>query len=466
MWPNGDWNAAALVQGGNEDADHCAIERDNTTKLLDSDSGMESGERSEQRRKRQREQNLLAQRRCRERHRNRVKNMEEVIERMGKELELALDENNRLKQMIQGSVAIVEEYERRWNNANKEREVLSQEKLELRRKLEETVEHLKRSSSFNDELESKLRLVTTAENIQRERGDVNNVSNKENVGDFMVKQEVSDSVAQSISLHDSACELLAAAAKEREADPSAEISSVLSDNMRRLVLHLISQFHQFLVDGNACSQVGVFSVLSSVEALKTQDSSTEKGQLPPCAAMLAQGPGQSGSVFQKAHAIARELGLTNTQREVVVHSWAAHSQTLGKLFEERKKFIMDVVVLQGTSPSATLVDFMSICTGMMMTNKGDAQIAAEKEAVSLTDFAHHACRVEEVINMLRENISKEQKQNFQFVTDILDGALTPHQICIICSSWGIGCPDMLAIARAITVQSMQCMPHLMKLPPG
>ena len=94
-------------------------------------------------------------------------------------------------------------------------------------------------------------------------------------------------------------------------------------------------------------------------------------------------------------------------------------------------------------------------------NKADHGDELVVSAVStLTGFAAHACRVESVIRDLRANISAEQLQNFELVSKVVDEVLTPLQTCVICAKWGSGCPDMLAVTRAITVQTMELMPEL------
>ena len=176
--------------------------------------------------------------------------------------------------------------------------------------------------------------------------------------------------------------------------------------------------------------------------------------------MLAQGPGQPESVFKRAHFLAREMELTETQRRCMVRRWKSHAQALGKIFETRKKLTADALMLQGSSPVATLVDFMSIGAGTLAGAITEQDVLDRTGQLTLTGFSAHACRVESVIRDLRANISAEQLQNFELVSKVVDEVLTPLQTCVICAKWGSGCPDMLAVTRAITVQTMELMPEL------
>ena len=65
-----------------------------------------------------------------------------------------------------------------------------------------------------------------------------------------------------------------------------------------------------------------------------------------------------------------------------------------------------------------------------------------------------------VIGELRENIGAEQMQNFVLAAEIVGDVLKPLQTCKICANWGPGCPDMLAISRAIVVSTLELMPEL------
>jgi hypothetical protein len=405
----------------------------------------------EQRRKRQREANLQAQRRCRERHRNHVTNLEKEVRELRNEVIAARDKNTRLSSALQQNLKMVEECQKRWNNTNKERDELTREKDELKLKMEETLKTLQRVSFDNMELETKLKYsVSPTVSGGSEVAAVNGNGNHQSM-QYSLQEDAT-------ALQEDATELVAAARKEREAG-AVQLSDAVEDGMNRLTMHLTAQFRTFLVDGNACSQMGVFSVHVDPEA------PAEPGALPPpCAAMMAQGPGQTKSVFKLAHAIARVLDLTDAQRHAVIQRWKFHASKLNDLFDRRKKLKTDALLLQGTSPVATLVDFMSIGAGVLSGGiKSEEEMVEKGGIVTLTGFAQHACRVENVISDLRENIGSEQKQNFVLVTQIVDDVLTPFQTCMICSMWQTGgCPDLLAISRAITVQSMQCMPQLMQ----
>ena len=141
----------------------------------------------------------------------------------------------------------------------------------------------------------------------------------------------------------------------------------------------------------------------------------------------------------------------------MVAKWKLHAEALGKIFETRKKLTADALMLQGSSPVATLVDFMSIGAGTLAGAITEQDVLDRTGQLTLTGFAAHACRVESVIRDLRTNISAEQLQNFVLVSEVVDEVLTPLQTCIICAKWGSGCPDMLAVTRAYR-QTMELMP--------
>lgn len=408
---------------------------------------VDDGGDQETRRKRQRESNLQAQRRCRERHRNHVTNLEKEVQEMRNEIAVTRDENKRLQLALHRNLTMVEECQKRWNSSNKERDELTKEKDELKLKMGETLRALKELSVTNHELETKLKSSVTSSPA---------ISGESDAPPPLALGADVDATNQTgmLSLRDDATELMEAVRKELEAG-AVQLSDAIEDGMKRLSLHLTASFRTFLVDGNACNQIGIFSVLANPKA------PAEPGALPPCAAMMAQGPGQTQSVFKLAHGIARELDLTDEQRQAIVRRWRVHSESLSKLFDRRKKLTADALMLQGSSPVATLVDFMAIGSGALSGGiKSEEEMAEKGGILTLTGFAQHACRVEQVISELRENIGEEQKQNFLLVTDVVDDVLTPFQTCKICSMWpDSGCPDMLAISRAITVQSV---PQLMQ----
>ena len=97
-------------------------------------------------------------------------------------------------------------------------------------------------------------------------------------------------------------------------------------------------------------------------------------------------------------------------------------------------------MLQGTSPVATLVDFLSIGSGTLSGVRNEEELAEQGGQMTLTGFAQHACRVQGVISELRENIGAEQMQNFVLVSEVVDEVLTLLQTCTICATWGRSAP--------------------------
>ena len=194
--------------------------------------------------------------------------------------------------------------------------------------------------------------------------------------------------------------------------------------LKRVGLRLQEAFRSYLIDGNACSNIGVFAI-----------KPVKPGEPSPCAAMAARGPGQDERVFQRAREIASELDLSDQQREDVVTHWKEHAKNLTALFEQRKKLTADALVLQGSSPVATLIDFLSIGTGLLSTDD-EAAVVDRGGQQSLTGFAQHACKVEGVINALRQSIGAEQMLNFSLVSTVVTKVLTPLQTCFVCASWG------------------------------
>eukprot|EP00227_Mantoniella_beaufortii_P020281 CAMPEP_0197580240 /NCGR_PEP_ID=MMETSP1326-20131121/4077_1 /TAXON_ID=1155430 /ORGANISM="Genus nov. species nov., Strain RCC2288" /LENGTH=586 /DNA_ID=CAMNT_0043143937 /DNA_START=316 /DNA_END=2079 /DNA_ORIENTATION=- len=449
------------------------------------------------RRKRQREANLQAQRRCRERHRTHVVDLEKEVEELRAEAAATRNENKRLQAALQQSLIGLEECQKRWTSTDKERDSLSKQKEDVKARLDQTLEAVKRLSVTNSELTSKLYsfppgLVSlqTPTDVEGTSGSGNGNGSgnggdpcapcgelkqrivaayngtatfekvpvppkKDLMAELALKADKGELDAELRAIVPTLQEdasLIAAVWRDELATGATEVSASTQDEMKRVALRLTEQFHTFLVNGNACSQMAVFSLMGNPAT-----GVDSKGN-PPCAAMSAQGPGQHESVFKQAHSIAKELDLTDGQRESVLGLWRGHAQKLNKLFETRKRLTADALMLQGSSPVATLVDFFSIGAGIM----GGVTIESiEKEAmeaggqVTLTGFARHACKVEGVISELRQNIGAEQMQNFVLVSEIVDDLLTPLQTCHICSKWGSGCPDMLAISRAIAVQSME-----------
>jgi len=421
----------------------------------------------EARRKRQRHANLQAQRRCRERHRNHVTELEKENKDLRDQMAKQEDEIKRLKQALAKTAAGLEQCQLKSSGATDEKTKLIKEKSELERqlrvcsiknsKLETALNSLPgsparseggldRNNSLDIDQEMRLKIEDEFNNgrtvkVEHRAGRLSRVSTCDSDGgeefELPTLQEEACAVAQAAQLE------LKHGAEDNSEDTQ--------EAMRLIALKLTEHFKSFLVDGNACSQMGVYSILSGPPT---------DGEPSPCAGMLAQGPGQPESVFKRAHFLAREMELTETQRRCMVRRWKSHAQALGKIFELRKKLTADALMLQGSSPVATLVDFMSIGAGTLAGAITEQDVLDRTGQLTLTGFAAHACRVESVIRDLRANISAEQLQNFELVSKVVDEVLTPLQTCVICAKWGSGCPDMLAVTRAITVQTMELMPEL------
>ena len=82
-----------------------------------------------------------------------------------------------------------------------------------------------------------------------------------------------------------------------------------------------------------------------------------------------------------------------------------------------------------------MIDFLSIGTGTLSTDD-EAAVVDRGGQESLTGFAQHACKVEGVINALRQSIGAEQTLNFSLVSTVVTKVLTPLQTCFVCASWG------------------------------
>jgi hypothetical protein len=360
---------------------------------------------SEQRRKRQREANLQAQRRCRERHRTHVTNLEAEVDALRAKADAATAESARLQASLQRSLMGLEECQQRWQTMEQEKVNMRQMKEYAEAKLAQTLEALRECASKNGALVDELRRRST----------------RADAAAAAVAPEGDDST----SLQRDAAEV----------ELKAKAGEASESEMKRIALRLSRQFRTYLVDGNACSSAQAFTSPES-------DVSTA-------------GPGQTRSVFKRAHKVARSLDLSDAQRAQIVQLWKAHSGKLHALFERRKKLTADALMLQGSSPVATLVDFLSIGSGTLSGVRNEEELAEQGGSMTLTGFAQHACRLQGVISELRENIGAEQKQNFVLVSEVVDDVLTPMQTCTICATWGTECPDMLAISRAVTVQTME-----------
>ena len=453
-----------------------------------SDSGADESVDAETRRKRQREANLQAQRRCRERNRNRVTNLEQEVEELRAKLEEAAEEKTRMQMALQQSLQGLEACQNRWINIDKERSDMREEKDLATQKLTETLEALRNCALQNNMLQSALEARPSEPPGGAPRAALpppNGSSDDEAVtgvvdddckpcaalleqitaamdGSLAVKREpgaeararaetrrggpmtamartirrLSTNGAEdntSLPLHEDAAKLIALS----ENDSGANV-----DDLKRLAIRLTKQFKTYLVDGNACSSVNIF------------------GNAGGAAAEAPKGPGQTRSVFAKAQLIAKTLDLSDTQRASLVKSWKTHAARLNTLFERRKKLTADALVLQGSSPMATLVDYLSIGNGTLSGVYSKDELLEQGGKMTLTTFAQHACRLQGVIGELRENIGAEQMQNFVLAAEIVGDVLKPLQTCKICANWGPGCPDMLAISRAIVVSTLELMPEL------
>mmetsp|Transcript_10023 Transcript_10023/g.42134 ORF Transcript_10023/g.42134 Transcript_10023/m.42134 type:complete len:520 (-) Transcript_10023:942-2501(-) len=365
---------------------------------------------AEQRRKRQREANLQAQRRCRERHRTHVTNLEAEVDALRAKADAATAESARLQASLQRSLMGLEECQQRWQTMEQERLDMRQMKEYAEAKLAQTLEALRECASKNGVLVDELR---------------RSASPASSAGQVPPIAPPPGDCAPCAALQRDAAEV----------ELKAKAGEASESEMKRIALRLSRQFRTYLVDGNACSSAQAFTSPES-------DVSTA-------------GPGQTRSVFKRAHKVARSLDLSDAQRAQIVQLWKAHSGKLHALFERRKKLTADALMLQGSSPVATLVDFLSIGSGTLSGVRNEEELAEQGGSMTLTGFAQHACRLQGVISELRENIGAEQKQNFVLVSEVVDDVLTPMQTCTICATWGTECPDMLAISRAVTVQTME-----------
>jgi len=425
---------------------------------------------AEQRRKRQREANLQAQRRCRERHRMHVTNLEAELDALRAKAKTAAAESARLQSSLQRSLVGLEECQRRWQVMEKEKVDMRQMKEYAEAKLSQTLEALRECASKNVALVDELRQPPAPPGAES-RGAAGGSSPPPPDSDCapcaMLRDDIRDALG-SMDIEQSKMEVKtepkpfgapgevvrlaaranAAAAAAAEEDDSFSLQREAADvelkaktgeaseaAMKRVALRLTQQFRTYLVDGNACSSAQAFT-------RPEPDVSTA-------------GPGQTRSVFKRAHVVARSLHLSDAQRAQIVQRWRAHSERLHALFERRKQLTADALMLQGTSPVATLVDFLSIGSGTLSGVRNEEELAEQGGQMTLTGFAQHACRLQGVISELRENIGAEQMQNFVLVSEVVDEVLTPLQTCTICATWGPECPDLLAISRAVTVQTIE-----------
>ena len=422
---------------------------------------------AEQRRKRQREANLQAQRRCRERHRMHVTNLEAELDALRAKAKTDAAESARLQSSLQRSLVGLEECQRRWQVMEKEKVDMRQMKEYAEAKLSQTLEALRECTSKNVAASSAGRASPGAESRGAAGGSSAPPPDSDCAPCATLRDDIRDALG-SMDIAQSKMEVKtepepfgapgevvrlaaranAAAAAAAEVDDSFSLQREAADvelkaktgeaseaAMKRVALRLTQQFRTYLVDGNACSSAQAFT-------RPEPDVSTA-------------GPGQTRSVFKRAHVVARSLHLSDAQRAQIVQRWRAHSERLHALFERRKKLTADALMLQGTSPVATLVDFLSIGSGTLSGVRNEEELAEQGGQMTLTGFAQHACRLQGVISELRENIGAEQMQNFVLVSEVVDEVLTPLQTCTICATWGPECPDLLAISRAVTVQTIE-----------
>ena len=438
---------------------------------------------AEQRRKRQREANLQAQRRCRERHRMHVTNLEAELDALRAKAKTAAAESARLQSSLQRSLVGLEECQRRWQVMEKEQVDMRQMKEYAEAKLSQTLEALRECASKNVALVDELRRASPSASPASSAGRANPGAGsrgaaggssppppdsdcapcatlRDDLRDALDSMDIAQSKKIEVKTEPEpfgapngevvrlAARANAAAAVAAEEDDSFSLQREAADvelkaktgeaseaAMKRVALRLTQQFRTYLVDGNACSSAQAFT-------RPEPDVSTA-------------GPGQTRSVFKRAHVVARSLHLSDAQRAQIVQRWRAHSEKLHALFERRKQLTADALMLQGTSPVATLVDFLSIGSGTLSGVRNEEELAEQGGQMTLTGFAQHACRLQGVISELRENIGAEQMQNFVLVSEVVDEVLTPLQTCTICATWGPECPDLLAISRAVTVQTIE-----------
>ena len=437
---------------------------------------------AEQRRKRQREANLQAQRRCRERHRMHVTNLEAELDALRAKAKTAAAESARLQSSLQRSLVGLEECQRRWQVMEKEQVDMRQMKEYAEAKLSQTLEALRECASKNVALVDELRRASPSASPASSAGRANPGAGsrgaaggssppppdsdcapcatlRDDIRDALDSMDIAQSkkmrsrpsqsrLARQTARSRGSPRARAAAAVAAEEDDSFSLQREAADvelkaktgeaseaAMKRVALRLTQQFRTYLVDGNACSSAQAFT-------RPEPDVSTA-------------GPGQTRSVFKRAHVVARSLHLSDAQRAQIVQRWRAHSEKLHALFERRKQLTADALMLQGTSPVATLVDFLSIGSGTLSGVRNEEELAEQGGQMTLTGFAQHACRLQGVISELRENIGAEQMQNFVLVSEVVDEVLTPLQTCTICATWGPECPDLLAISRAVTVQTIE-----------
>jgi hypothetical protein len=431
------------------------------------------------RRKRQREANLQAQRRCRERHRTHVTNLEAEVDALRGEANAAKAENARLQNALQRSLLGLEECQTRWQNMAKDKGDILTMKSAVESKLRETLDALRECSTKNTRLTEALRNSQSPSNSNpcaapKPSGSSGPATIEDNT-DHAPRDELENRIEEAMSGMDltqvrtsvkaepeTFGELggpLATQSLQTKSRPnlgtSEDESSAISlqqeaaalelalatngvvseEDMKRVALRLTRQFRTYLVDGNACASANAFS--------------------SPETDVSVAGPGQTRSVFKRAHRICKTLGLSDAQKDQIVRMWKTHSKKIHELFERRKKLTADALMLQGTSPVATLMDFLSIGSGTLSGVRNEEEFAELGGQMTLTGFAQHACRLQGVISELRSNIGAEQMQNFVLVSEVVDDVLTPVQTCTICATWGPECPDMLAISRAITVQTME-----------
>ena len=421
------------------------------------------------RRKRQREANLQAQRRCRERHRNHVTNLESEVDALRATANAATTENARLQTALQRSLLGLEDCQRRWHSMDMQKMNAEEMKTMAETKLSETMIALRECASRNEALTIALRKSVSpansnpasdsipasgsgadlkGENIDQAMGGMDIATSgvkpdPEQFGDRILggplaTQLKSKAKVSAIDGLDDSSISLQKEATDLEA--RANTGDVSEEDMKRVALRLTKQFRTYLVDGNACSSAVVFGSIG--------DTTDPANQTPA-------GPGQTRSVLKRANEIAKALDLSEIQRAQILKLWKTHSEKLHKLFERRKQLTADALMLQGTSPVATLVDFLSIESGTLSAVRNEEELMERGGQMTLTGFAQHACRLQGVISELRDNIGAEQMQNFVLVSEVVDDVFTPLQTCNICATWGPECPDMLAISRAITVLTME-----------
>jgi len=411
--------------------------------------GVDDGSTKEVKRKRQREANLQAQRRCRERHRAHVTGLEQDATALRNELSSLKQDNARLQRSLQESLLGLEKCRQQSANSDENNKFLQAQ-------LEDCAARISDCTSQSRTLSEKLKQREDLEALgvgQAASGSSpqaaalpptqtgsgctpcdqaaaaaraaslaalnNSASRSQGDGAMAVRENALP------PLHHHANEAMVNA--RRELMSTGFLQPVTRTAMKIVVQRVLQSFRDYLIDGNACSLAHAFSGdRATVDALRRQ------------------------GVPRLAAETAAQLEIRSPVRQKLKEMWHSHAQHLNALFMQRKKLTADALMLQASSPAANLIDFMAIGSGTLSMMGEDGPHDSSQTA-TISAFARHACRVEVVLTALRQNLNFEQVANFEFVSDVLNSILTPMQVCVICVQWGWECPDLLAISQAIVV---------------